>query len=117
MFIVARRLGQRIEIGEDITVTVTELSRNSVKLGIIAPRNCLIVRGELKESVALANREAVKAARAGSEAVLGIEAQPEDVVADFGTMNAFVCAPVRTLTSPDVSETTIESTVASDREP
>jgi len=58
MFIIARRRGQRIEIGDGIAITVTDISRNLVKLGIEAPRDCLIARGELKESVALANREA-----------------------------------------------------------
>jgi carbon storage regulator len=76
MFIIARRKGQRIAIGEDIEVVVTELSRNTVKLGIVAPRSCLIMRSELKESVAQANREAIAAnlPGAGAESPVAVDA-------------------------------------------
>ncbi len=59
MFIIARRRGQRIAIGDDIEVTVTEISRNTVKLGIVAPQTCPITRSELRDSVEQANREAL----------------------------------------------------------
>jgi carbon storage regulator len=61
MFIVARRKGQRILIGDDIEVIVAELSRSTVKLGIVAPRTCSIMRGELKDCVEQANRDALVA--------------------------------------------------------
>ncbi|MBN1609562.1 MAG: carbon storage regulator [Polyangiaceae bacterium] len=59
MFIVARRKGQRIMIGPDIEVVVTELSRSTVKLGVKAPKPCQILRGELYDSIEQANREAL----------------------------------------------------------
>jgi carbon storage regulator len=59
MFVVARRKGQRIMIGPDIEVVVTELSRSTVKLGIKAPKPCQILRGELYDSIEQANREAL----------------------------------------------------------
>ncbi len=59
MFVIARRKGQRISIGNDIEVVVTELSRSSVKLGIVAPRPCLILRGEVRDHIAEANRAAL----------------------------------------------------------
>lgn len=57
MLIIARRKGQRILIGDDVEVIVTELSKGVVKLGILAPTSRTILRGETKD-VADANRAA-----------------------------------------------------------
>lgn len=57
MLIIARRKGQRILIGDDVEVIVTELSKGTVKLGIVAPAERSILRGETKD-VADANRAA-----------------------------------------------------------
>ena len=109
MFIIARHRGQRIEIGDEIVVTVTEISRNSVKLGIVAPRNCPIVRGELRESVELANREA-------AQSDLSVDIQPtmagephsEAIQAVVTGAETFLRGSVKTLAAVDVSETTDE---------
>lgn len=58
MLIIARRKGQRILIGDDVEVVVTELSKGTVKLGILAPAERTILRGETKD-VADANRAAM----------------------------------------------------------
>ncbi len=58
MLIIARRKGQRIVIGQDVEVVVTELSRGMVKLGIVAPSERSILRGEIQDAVAEANRAA-----------------------------------------------------------
>lgn len=57
MLIIARRKGQRILIGDDVEVVITELSKGVVKLGIIAPTSLTVLRGETRE-VADANRAA-----------------------------------------------------------
>lgn len=57
MLIIARRKGQRILLGDDVEVVVTELSKGVVKLGIVAPTSLTILRGETKD-VADANRAA-----------------------------------------------------------
>jgi carbon storage regulator len=59
MLIIARRKGQRILIGDDVEVIVTELSKGVVKLGIMAPVTRTILRGETKD-VADANRAAAQ---------------------------------------------------------
>lgn len=59
MLIIARRKGQRILIGDDVEVIVTELSKGVVKLGIVAPTSRTILRGETKD-VADANRAALE---------------------------------------------------------
>ncbi len=58
MFMVARRKGQRIVIGNEIEVVVTELSRSVVRLGITAPASMQILRGEIRDSIVEANRGA-----------------------------------------------------------
>jgi carbon storage regulator len=59
MLIVSRRKGQRIVIGHDIEVVVTETSRTGVKLGILAPVTLSILRGEVRDAVEEANRAAL----------------------------------------------------------
>ena len=58
MLIVARRKGQRIRIGENIEVVVTEISRGEVRLGIVAPKQVPVVREEMRRAVEDANRAA-----------------------------------------------------------
>jgi carbon storage regulator len=112
MFIIARRRGQRIEIGDEIAITVTEISRNMVKLGIEAPRTCLIARGELKESVALENREAALCSVAAADpAVLAHEGSRSGTSA-VGNAEPFMLASVKTLASMDVSKATEENATA-----
>jgi carbon storage regulator len=111
MFIIARRRGQRIEIGDGIAITVTDISRNLVKLGIEAPRDCLIARGELKESVALANREAALCNMApADQPVFNGSLCSQVAIAEATSADSFLLASVKTLASIDVSKTTEEST-------
>jgi len=58
MLIIARRKGQRVLIGPDVEVVVTDVTRGAVKLGIVAPARTTILRGELHEAVEAANRAA-----------------------------------------------------------
>ncbi len=63
MLILARRTGQKIVIGGDIEITVTEVRGDHVRLGITAPRGLAVYRKELLEQIAEGNREAAKAAQ------------------------------------------------------
>ncbi|HEY8946925.1 MAG TPA: carbon storage regulator [Polyangiaceae bacterium] len=60
MLIIARRKGQRVVIGHDIEVVVTEVTRGAIKLGIVAPPHTPILRGELHDAVQEANRAAAQ---------------------------------------------------------
>lgn len=60
MLIIARRKGQRIVIGPDVEIFVTEVTRGSVKIGIVAPSNTPILRGEIRDAVEAANRAATE---------------------------------------------------------
>ena len=47
MLVLSRKPGERIFIGEDVSVTIVRIGPNTVKLGIEAPRDMNIVREEL----------------------------------------------------------------------
>ncbi|QDT94802.1 carbon storage regulator [Gimesia aquarii] len=50
MLVLSRKVNQKILIGENIEILVTELKPGKVKIGIVAPSEVPIVREELKES-------------------------------------------------------------------
>jgi len=60
MLIVSRRKGQRIVLGHDIEIVITDISRSGVKIGIVAPNSLTILRGEVKDAVEQANRESLE---------------------------------------------------------
>ena len=47
MLVLSRKPGERILIGENVTVTIVRVGPNNVRLGIEAPRDLNIVREEL----------------------------------------------------------------------
>lgn len=51
MLVLSRKAGQRIQIGPDIAVTVVKLNSGGVRLGIEAPPELAVVRGELAEQM------------------------------------------------------------------
>lgn len=48
MLVLSRKVGERIEIGDDVTVVVSRISGNRVTIAIDAPSNIKVIRGELK---------------------------------------------------------------------
>jgi carbon storage regulator len=61
MLILARRPGERVVIGDEILVTVMEVSASTVRLGIEAPRGVSIFREEIWLAVKEENRAAAEA--------------------------------------------------------
>ena len=47
MLVLTRREGERIALGDEIVVTVVSIQGNKVRLGISAPDDIVIRRGEL----------------------------------------------------------------------
>ena len=47
MLILTRRLGERILIGDDVTVTVLRVKGNQVRLGVNAPKSISVQREEI----------------------------------------------------------------------
>jgi len=48
MLVLSRREGERIRIGDSVTVTVVRCAGDKVRIGIEAPPDMLILRGELE---------------------------------------------------------------------
>ncbi len=47
MLVLTRKQNEKIRIGENITITVIRMKGKAVRLGIEAPRNVNVLRGEL----------------------------------------------------------------------
>jgi carbon storage regulator len=47
MLVLHRKIGERIVIGKDITVTVLEIKKGRVRLGVSAPREVSVHREEV----------------------------------------------------------------------
>ena len=50
MLVVTRKVGEGLRIGENIVVTVVQVSSGSIRIGIDAPRDAAIWRAELMRS-------------------------------------------------------------------
>lgn len=62
MLILARKENEEILLGNDIKVVVVSISKSTVKLGIEAPRNTMILRSELANDIKNENIHATKKA-------------------------------------------------------
>jgi len=60
MLILSRKTDEEIKIGPDITIKVLSISENQVKIGITAPDDIQIYRGEIYEKVIQYSMEASK---------------------------------------------------------
>lgn len=49
MLVLSRKVGERLVIGENITVVISRVAGNRVTIGIEAPPDVRIMRGELDE--------------------------------------------------------------------
>lgn len=86
MLILTRKLGERINIGDDIVITLVEIKGAQVKLGIDAPKSIGIHRHEIYERIRKANLESsdvrdVDLARANA-LLQNISSEREDKVED-----------------------------------
>lgn len=48
MLVLSRRPGETVRVGSEITVTILEISGNRIRVGIDAPVEVPILRGELE---------------------------------------------------------------------
>jgi carbon storage regulator len=51
MLVLSRKLGERLIIADAIVVTITQIDRGRVRLGIEAPPNVHVIREELQTRV------------------------------------------------------------------
>ena len=64
MLVLSRRTGERICIGSNVVITTLEVRGNHVRIGIEAPDNVCILRGELRDALVRGSAEAVHGCRA-----------------------------------------------------
>ncbi len=62
MLVLSRRVGESIVMGDDITVTVLDVSGDVVRIGIDAPRSVSVDRAELIEQLSRTNQAAASPA-------------------------------------------------------
>jgi carbon storage regulator len=60
MLILSRRPGESLTIGDEITITVLDVSGNQIRLGITAPREVRVLREEIYKAMHEENRAAAK---------------------------------------------------------
>ncbi len=52
MLVLTRKLNEKIQIGDDVTITIIKLRNNQIRIGIEAPRDVRVLRAELEKNVA-----------------------------------------------------------------
>lgn len=57
MLVLGRKVGEVIRIGEDVTITVTEIRGNTVRLGVQAPAELRVMRAELVDDKQAESRD------------------------------------------------------------
>ena len=70
MLVLTRRAGESILVGDDIVLTVLELGRDQVRIGIRAPRSVSVHREEVYREILLSNQAAAE----GDDAFIGLAA-------------------------------------------
>jgi carbon storage regulator len=58
MLILSRRPGERLTIGDNITVTVVSINGNQIRLGIDAPREVRVLSDEIYKAIRNENQAA-----------------------------------------------------------
>ncbi len=58
MLILTRRIGERLRIGDEVSVTVLDVNGNQVRLGIDAPKEVPVHREEIFQKIAEENQTA-----------------------------------------------------------
>jgi carbon storage regulator len=58
MLVLSRKKDEKIIIGDDIEITIVDIRGDTVKVGVSAPKEVKIFRGELLEAIRQANIEA-----------------------------------------------------------
>lgn len=57
MLVLARKKGERVIIGDDIIITVVDVSRDKVRLGFDAPKEISVHREEIYDAIREQRRE------------------------------------------------------------
>jgi carbon storage regulator len=66
MLVVSRKVGERVLIGDQISVTVIKVGSGGVRIGIQAPKEMPVVREELAKQVSLDEQQRIDRAQHAS---------------------------------------------------
>lgn len=58
MLILSRKIDEKIQIGDDITITIIDIHGEQVKIGVEAPKNIKVFRQEVFEAIQKENKAA-----------------------------------------------------------
>ena len=58
MLVLTRKPGERLVIGDNIVVTVVDVKGDNIRIGIDAPREVKVYRGEIYDAIVAENRQA-----------------------------------------------------------
>ena len=61
MLVLTRKPGERLVIGDNIVVTVVDVKGDNIRIGIDAPREVKVFRGEIYDAIVAENRQAAAA--------------------------------------------------------
>ena len=84
MLMMTRRAGQKIVIGDGITIEVVEVAGNTVRLGVDAPRSVPVYREEIWTAVRAENEAAATAGASAMELPAAPSPAPPPPSADQG---------------------------------
>ena len=60
MLVLTRRLGETIVIGDDIVIKIVDIHGKQIRIGIDAPAEVSVYRGEIYDRIMLENKAAVE---------------------------------------------------------
>ena len=58
MLVLTRKPGERLVIGDNIVITVVDVKGDNIRIGIDAPREVKVYRGEIYDAIVAENRQA-----------------------------------------------------------
>lgn len=60
MLALTRKIGERIVIGDNIILTIVDIKGDSIRLGIDAPKEVKIYRGEIYDAIVAENQQSAR---------------------------------------------------------
>lgn len=73
MLVVTRKTDESLTISDNIEITVLEITKDRVKIGISAPKDVKIIRNELKDAQDMNKQSSAALPKAAIEALLGMK--------------------------------------------
>ncbi len=67
MLVLARKIGEKIIVNDNIEIIVLDSNQNTVRIGINAPHNVSVYREELYKEIKSANKDSIKASENSME--------------------------------------------------